>query len=542
MVNKLPGYPQPISGFNLSHSFDYTANMGNAVPVLCLEYCPGDIFSIKWDDLIRMTPLQAPTMSDINIRFDVFRVDMNIIWPEFLDFIKQIGSEENPISAPYMTVPSGGFAESSLADYLGVVPGTGVGTKISALPFRAYTKCVNDYYLNSNVDEELPLSTASGEDLITNTTLQKIRWSRNGDRFTSAMPEPQRGDDVVLPVGSTANVDVYGNGKALGLKYNGTSGVDYLSRTTVLNNNSSGVLGLATAVDATLPIGSGSVQGSNVSGFSAGTLFGVSQDKTLSGLTGSLNLDESAGVSLRAFRLANKLQQFRELSMMAGDRYVEWQKAFFAVPSSDARLQRSEWLGGFKQPMIVSEVLQNSETNETPQGTMAGHGFSVGQGGVNVRLNEYGFIVIIASVMPKANYQQGLPKMFSRFSNFDYMNPMFSHLSFQEIKEREIFWQNASVKVNEVEQNETPFAFEPIFNEYRYAMNRVSGSFRSSLKQWLLTRIFDSAPNFNTQFIEGNPSSRIFAVESDNVDKLYCSIRFNIKAIRHLPKVGMPSL
>lgn len=526
MVNRLPGLSQPISGFNLSHSFNFTANAGNAIPVLCLETNPGDIFSGNWNDLIRMTPLQTPTMSDIYVRFDMFRVDNNIIWPEFLDFIKQTGSEENPVSAPYITVPSGGFAESSLADYLGVPPSTGVGCKVSALPFRAYTKIINDYYLNSNIDEELPLSTASGEDLITNTTLQRVRWSRSRDRFTSALPEPQRGDDIVLPIGQSA--PVIGNGMAVGLT-NGT--YEYGLGATATERAPLGAVSNAYGQ----PLNNTSRDNGN-SGY-----FGITTDPTKSGMVA--DVASSTGVSLRAFRLAERLQRFRELSLMAGDRYVEWQKAFWAVPSSDARLQRSEWLGGYKQPMLISEVLQNSETSSTPQGTMAGHGLAFGKGGFNVRFNEYGFFIIIASIMPKADYQQGLPKMFSRFSNFDYMNPMFSHLSFQEIKERELYWQNASVVESDGSQtNEKPFGFEPIYNEYRLMQNRVSGSFRTSLSHWLLTRIFDSAPNLNTAFIEGHPSDRIFAVEADNVDKYYFSILFNIRAIRHLPSIGMPTL
>lgn len=529
MVNRLPGLPQPISGFNLSHQFNYTANGGYAIPVLCLETNPGDIIRGSWNDLVRLTPLQTPTMSELYVRFDVFRVDNNIIWPEFLDFIKQTGSEENPITAPYITVPEGGFAESSLADYLGVPPGTGVGCRVSALPFRAYTKIINDYYLNSNVDEELPLSTASGEDIITNTTLQRVRWSRNRDRFTSALPEPQRGDDVILPVATEA--PVVGNGKALGLT-NGT-----LNAGLMQSGQSAGL----TAINTAYGVDVGGDYTAGVQSFTNGNAVGLTTDPDKSGL--KVDLESSSGVSLRAFRLANKLQQFRELSMMAGDRYVEWQKAFWAVASSDARLQRAEWLGGYKQPILISEVLQNSETSTTPQGTMAGHGLSFGKGGFSVRLNEYGFIIVIASIMPHADYQQGLPKMFSRFSNFDYANPMFSHLSFQEIKEREIYWQDKTVTNDAGEEvNETPFAFEPIYNEYRLMQNRVSGSFRTSLSHWLLTRIFDSAPNFNTAFIEGKPSDRIFAVESDDVDKYYCSINFNIKAIRHLPRVGMPSL
>lgn len=527
MVNRMSGLPQPISGFNLSHQFNFTANAGYAIPVLCLETTPGDIIKCNWNDLVRLTPLQTPTMSNINVRFDVFRVDNNIIWPEFLDFVKQTGSEENPITAPYITVPEGGFGESSLPDYLGVPPGVGAGCRVSALPFRAYAKAINDYYLNSNVDDELPLSTSSGEDTITNTTLQRVRWSRNRDRFTSALPEPQRGEDVILPVATDA--PVVGNG-ALGV----TDGVNEggITFTNIVDNYPLAARG------GHLPADLGASFLGNWIGNGA---IGVSADPDKSGLM--VDLSSSTGVSLRAFRLANKLQQFRELSMMAGDRYVEWQKAFWAVPSSDARLQRAEWLGGYKQPILISEVLQNSETANTPQGTMSGHGLSFGKGGFSVRLNEYGFILVIASIMPHADYQQGLPKMFSRFSSFDYANPMFSHLSFQEIKEREIYWQDKTVTNDAGEEvNETPFAFEPIFNEYRFMQNRVSGSFRTSLSHWLLTRIFDSAPNFNTAFIEGKPSDRIFAVESDDVDKYYCSINFNIKAIRHLPRVGMPSL
>ena len=503
--------------FNLSHHFPFTAKMGYAVPVLCLDFVPGDSFSISLNHLIRMMPLQTPSMTNINVRFDVFRVDN--------DFIKQVGNEDTPISWAYKTVPTGGFTKGSLADYLGfsvttndggTVTTYGVGDTVDAMPFRAYWKIINDWYLNSNLQDPVDIGVGSGEDLITPVTLSKVNWRK--DRFTSVLPTTQRGGDVILPIGTDA--DVVSNGKSVKINV----GAENLGVTLF------GAVSLAPGTNAK-PVG-------------VYTNYGIDGSVKFGSETGlKADLSNATGVSLNLLSSAEKLNRYRTLSLLGGDRYPEWQRVMWGIDSSDARLQRSEWIGSFKTPFIISEVLQTSETTSTsPQGSMSGHGFSSGGNRFYIpTLNSYGWIMIIMSVMPDADYQQGLPKKFKRESPFDYSLPIFQSLPLQPVYERELYWSNKGSKDSDGnEYNTKPLGYSPIFDEYRYEVNHVGGDFRDSLSHWLMTRIFNGPIGLTDQLIQADPSDRIFSVDQEVSDPLLCDVAFDIRALRKLPRVGLP--
>ncbi|UPW41550.1 major capsid protein [Peromfec virus RodF8_60] len=507
MVGKVAPYKTKRNYFNLGHPFHFTAKMGYAYPTLALAFLPGDSLKVKINQLARMMPLQTPTMSNIKGRLDFFRVDYGVVWPNFYKFIKQNGSEENPIEVPYNNIPDGGFPEGELADFLKIEPLAGDGVKYSMLPFRCYQKIINDYYLNTNIQDEIPIGEGDGLDVTTPTTLRKVNWKR--DRFTNAQTTTQSGGDVILPIGQKARLCAQPNTSLVAHDASDIDGPKQVYFDSISNN----------AAIRTLPGGSSG------------------QPEAFADLT------TATGVSLRALSTARYLQEYRTRDLFAGDRYPDWQYMNWGVPSSDARLQRSEWLGGFKWNFITSEVLQTSETTSTSaQGTMAGHGFSYGDGNIYIsKLNNYGMIFAIFTVMPEPTYQQGMDRMFSKFSPFDFALPLFSHMPMQAIKNQELFLQKASVvDSNGDPVNEGNFGFEPVFDDYRSLMPHVAGQFRSSLSFWLMTRIFDSLPKLNEDFIQADPTDRIFAVSSEKYDPLQCSHQYFIDSLRHLPKEGLP--
>ena len=508
--------------FDLSHEHHTTMRQAVAYPVLCLKYKPGDSLRIIVEQLTRMLPLQTPTMSNIRLRLDFFRVDHGIVWPEFYDFVKQNGSEENPIIYPHLEIPVGGYDKSELMDYLGVEPMTGDGTSINALPVRSYHKILNDYYINSNIQEEVEISTDSGLDTVTPVTLRKVNWSR--DRFTNAEISRQKGGDVVLPIGSTAPISVTGTGSGEGVAIIPTlsrglpsSGS---SQRAILNRDNVSVLSSTDHVDGEV----GSTSWSSVF------------NNTVA------DLSDATGVSLSALSIAKTLQELRVVDLFAGEHYPDWQFANYGVRSSDARLQRSEWLGGFKFNIVTSEVLQTSQsTDSSPQGTMAGHGFSYGKQGIYVPyLDNFGYIMVIASIMPKAEYSQGLPDYFCQSEPFDWARPILSHMPLQEIKNKEIYLSKQSdVDENGEPLNDGRFAYEPMYDNYRRISNRISGEFRSTLSFWLAgIRKFSEVPKFNEDFIQANPSTDIFAVTDS--DPFLVNFSFNIKSLQKLPKFGVP--
>lgn len=236
-------------------------------------------------------------------------------------------------------------------------------------------------------------------------------------------------------------------------------------------------------------------------------------------------------------RTAYALQRWLEKNARGGTRYVESILIHFGVQVPDSRLQRPEYIGGSKQPVVISEVLQTAPaTSEepTPQGNMAGHGISVGQSNkVNYKCLEHGYIIGIMSVLPRTGYFQGIPKHFSKFDRLDYYWQEFANIGEQEILNKELY--------NDVDDgmNEEIFGYIPRYSEYKNNLNRVSGDFANTLNYWHMARDFENRPNLNAQFVQSDPTQRIFAVET-GLDDIYCHIAFDIQARRPLPIYSTP--
>ena len=255
------------------------------------------------------------------------------------------------------------------------------------------------------------------------------------------------------------------------------------------------------------------------------------------------DLSQATAATINDLRSAIRLQEWLEKNARGGSRYIESILSHFGVRSSDARLQRPEFLGGGQVPINVSEVLQTSASElatggvkpSTPQGTMAGHGISVGQNNrVSYRCEEHGYIVGILSVMPKTAYQQGVPKKFLRKDKFDYYWPEFAHLGEQAIQNQEIFIDS------DPDELEKTFGYIPRYAEYKYENDTVHGEMRDTLKFWHLGRIFDNQPQLNAEFIECDPSDRIFAVLEQ--EHFYAIINHSVRAKRLMPYFGTPTL
>lgn len=263
---------------------------------------------------------------------------------------------------------------------------------------------------------------------------------------------------------------------------------------------------------------------------------------TLSNLdpNGSLVVDIQAdAVDINTVRRAFRLQEWLEKNARGGTRYVENILAHFGVKSSDARLQRPEYLGGTKHNMVISEVLSTAET-EVPVGNMAGHGISVGGGNsFKYRCEEHGYIVGVINVQPDTAYLQGLHRKFTRFDRLDYAWPTFANIGEQEVLNKEVYATGPSG------HNPNPdeiFGYIPRYAEYKFENSRVAGEMRDSLSHWHLARIFSTPPALNEEFIQADPSLRIFAVTDPDVDHIYAHIFNRISAVRKLPRYGTPTI
>lgn len=529
IFNKIQLKRPKSNHFDLSHDHKLSMNMGDLVPFMFEECLPGDKFTLSTDMLARMAPMVAPVMHQVNIYIHYFFVPNRILWEGWEDFITgnaliQAGVPQPQPTMPYATMSAVGIEPGSLNDYLGLpLEGDSSSEQFNILPHMAYYKIWYDWYRDQNLQlpgtrfEALPYYTQDTSERTELFQLRKRAWQH--DYFTSALPFAQKGESVQIPYtsedltvkmdplrGTTTGMNVVDqNGNALPAGY--------------LNNTGGGLL--QSFQD---PPGS-----QNPAYIDPNEKMYIDSD------------DINLGGTINDLRTAYSLQRWLEKNARAGTRYVENILAHFGVHVGDARLQNAEYIGGAKQNMVISEVLQTSQaisgegTDPTPQGTMAGHGVSAGSGKPSTyRCKEHGILMGIVSIVPKTGYMQGLPKVYSKFDRMDYYWQEFAHLGEQEIKRKEMFCDG-----NTVLNNET-FGYIPRYSEYRYKPGRVSGDFRTSLDFWHLARKFSSHPILNESFIQCVPRNDIFAVTDESSNKIYAHIFNKIHARRLMPRFGNP--
>lgn len=489
--------------FDLSHDVKFSSNMGELTPTLVLEAVPGDKFNISCESLLRFAPLVAPVMHRMDVTMHYFFVPNRILWPNWEKFITNTVDPLTDLlpAFPTITVKADGSNRTRVHDYLGIpeIPvGSTTDEDISALPFAAYQKIYSEYYRDQNLMPETFTPLVDGDNTpLDNSGLHGLRnrcWEH--DYFTAALPFAQKGNAVNLPLGTFQDVPVYKNSTPLG-------------DGTVLDGTPDDVL-----VENVAPTG--------VSGVAPDGLFAD---------TSQLN---AGSTTINDLRRAFRLQEWLEKAARGGSRYIESILSHFGVKSSDKRLQRPEYITGTKSPVVISEVLNTSDTPDNPQGNMAGHGVSVTGGKYgSYYCEEHGYVIGIMSVLPKTAYQQGIPKHFLKNSPFDFYWPSFANIGEQPVLNKELYaYQGAG--------NDT-FGYVPRYAEYKFMPSRVAGEFRDSLDFWHMGRIFESVPALNDFFLAANPTERIFAVTDAGTEKLYCHVLHKIKAVRSMPKFGTPT-
>lgn len=536
------------NAFNLSYESKLTLNMGELVPIMCMPVVPGDKFRVKTESLVRLAPLVAPMMHRVNVFTHYFFVPNRLVWNQWEDFItKGVDGDDVPV-LPSLRLspdlvssnPSAFFGDGTLWDYLGLPSLKGIGGtefpnpspngvtapqnyRVSSLPFRAYQLIYNEYYRDQNLTDPVDISLNSGfEDTLHALNLLQLRrraWEK--DYFTSALPWLQRGPEVSVPVqGSNGSLDVVYDTEA------------ETTQRWIDSDNRSFENGVA--YDAVF-----SMEGNPRLSRLIAVNGGVNNRAPELNPNGTLkvNVDEM-GININDLRTSNALQRWFERNARGGSRYIEQILSHFGVRSSDARLQRPQFLGGGRMPISVSEVLQTSSTDETsPQANMAGHGISAGiNNGFKHYFEEHGYIIGIMSITPRTGYQQGVPRDFTKFDNMDFYFPEFAHLSEQEVKNQELFLSS------DTDYNGGTFGYAPRYSEYKYHQSEAHGDFRGNLSFWHLNRIFEDKPNLNTTFVECKPSNRVFATSETEDDKFWVQMYQDVKALRLMPKYGTPML
>lgn len=513
--------------FNLSHENKLTCKMGELIPIYCEPVLPGDTFNVHTDIMLRLQALLAPIYHRVNVYTHFFFVPNRIVFDKWEQFITKGEDGQDATVYPTVSAPSGGWAVGSLADYLYGVPTGVAGIKVDALPFRCYAKIYNDWYRNQNLQSELALSVDEGADSTTSTTLMYRNWQ--SDYFTRALPWTQRGPQVTVPLGSRA--EVYGTGQPFSLIHAASNP----------DQNVYALNGTTTSITTDL-YNVGVLKTSGTDTVRAG---GLGLLPKTSGVSSQLyaDLTNATSATINDWRVAFQIQRLLEKNARGGARYVEWLLSHFGVRSSDARLQRAEYLGGGKAPLIINEIVQTSSTDSSsPQGNMAGHGISASRShSFTKSFEEHGYIIGIMSIMPMTNYQQGLNRHWSKSTPYDWYLPVLSHLGEQGVLNKEVYAQGSSVVDTDGNVvDEKVFGYVPRYDEYRHHYSSVHGQFRSTLNYWHMGRIFNNLPTLSSQFVTCDPTDRNFAVSGE--DTCLVDVYNSVKAIRPIPKQGIPGL
>ena len=499
------------SMFDLSYPKLLTGDLGKLYPVLCDEVVPGDFWQIGNEVVLRFNPLLAPILHRIDCVVHYFFVPYRILDENWEDFITGGVDGDNAYELPrYETVgvPSA-YTKGSLWDYFGFPLGNGVdaGYQFGMLPivypWFAYNKIWNEYYRDQNLQQERVLS---------NETVALRNWEK--DYFTSALPFQQRGTSPALPLSGSVYAD---------FDFSSGGHAPFIVNTDNLEPNSDIQLAVsgATALFA-------ANHGTSLSAWNTKAENVLNQN--------TVDLSNVPTFDVNDLRLAFQIQKWLERNARAGIRYTEFLQAHFGVYPRDERLQRPEYIGGTKNPVIVSEVLQTSSSDATsPQGNMAGHAINVQQGYVGkYHVKEYGLIMGLMSIMPKPAYMQGINRQWLRETRYDFYFPEFANLSEQAIMTAEIY----NVSGTSEQTARSVFGFQGRYDEMRVKQNLITGDFRDKFNYWHLGRDFSNVPLLNTSFVVCNPTKRYLAVQ--NEPAFLCNFGNVIKAFRPLPVIAEP--
>lgn len=529
------------SKFDRSHGYKTTFDEGYLVPFFLDEVLPGDTFNLETSLLCRMATPIAPIMDNIFLDTFYFFVPNRLVWDNWEKFN---GQQDNPGDSTDYLVPTLAdgteFDVGSLGDYFGIPTGVPLD-EINALPFRAYNLIYNEWFRDENLQDSLPVPKDDGSDVYSENYALRRRGKRH-DYFTSALPWPQKGPGVEIPLGTTAQITmddahppvVYGS------LYNSGSGafVNALYRgkhagLTVGDGQSD----LFREQSNVTPYVSTQSTGQSTLPY-ANTYAPLYADLSKAGLTADLTTATAA--TINSLRQAFQLQRLFERDARGGTRYTEIIRSHFGVVSPDARLQRPEYLGGSSTRININPVVQTSSTDSTtPQGNLSAFGvLGDTKHGFSKSFTEHGYIIGLVNVRADLTYQQGLNRIWSRRTRFDYYWPVLAHLGEQAILNKEIYAQGNS-------KDEEVFGYQERYAEYRYFPSIITGKFRSTYSQpldsWHLSQKFDSLPTLSGEFIEDKPPiSRVVAVPSE--PHFLLDTYFNLKCIRPMPLYGIPGL
>lgn len=547
----------PRSSFKRSHTVKTTLDAGRLVPFYIDEVYPGDTFNCKATLFGRMATPIVPAMDNAYMDTFFFFVPYRLLWKHWKEFNGEnplAGYQSTEYEVPQMTATNAQV--QTLWDYFGFPTDVGNKLSVSAFPFRAYWKIYNDWFRDENLQNAVsiqtgaPLSSTSSEDDAYGgdatqdaTTVQCFYRGKRHDYFTSALPWPQKGPGVELPLGQTASVS--GSLPISGsLPVTGSVTIPRPSDWSGDNPRFFASTTLAGASFSSVSL-SGKPSGSNLVYFDMSVANGIADTShaTADASKAVVDLSSATAITINSLRSAFALQRFYEKDARGGTRYTEIIRSHFGIISPDARLQRSEYLGGDSTPIMFNPVQQTSSTDTTsPQGNLSAYALmSTRVHGFNKSFTEHGIVIGLCNIRTDLSYQQGINKTWLRQTREEFYWPSFAHLGEQAVLNKEIYAQGTDVD-NQV------FGYQERYAECRYHPSIITGKMRSTYAQsvdvWHFAQKFDALPALNGEFIQDQASyqaiKRISAVQSE--PQFYLDAYLDLKCARPMPVYGVPGM
>ena len=512
-----------------------TMNEGDLVPIYLDEVLPADTFKINLNALVRMATPLYPVMDNAYMDFYFFFVPARLLWKHFQNLMGQNDStfwaETTEYTTPVTTAPEGGWNVGTLADYFGIPTGVS-GLKVNSLPFRAYAKVWNEWFRDENLQQPVTQSMddATTTGVNTGTSLSDaeagglpLKVCKYKDYFTSCLPSPQKSaEPVTIPMLGNAPVELYGAGNAGKATKYGTSTMyengdifSYLDEGAILGTSS----------------GNGSTQFTFEDGSKSPSAYAYA------------NMEKVTGATINELRQAIAVQHIFERDARTGTRYKEILKGAWGVTSPDARLDRSEYIGGHRMPINVNQVIQTSSTDSTsPQGNTGAYSMTTLSRNIcTYSATEHGYVLGLAAIRVDHSYQQGLSRLWTRNTRFSYYDPMLASLGEQAVLNQEIYAQGKP-------QDEEIFGYQEAWADYRYRTNMVTSEMRSTYAQtldaWHYADKYGALPTLSSSWIkEGTENiDRTLAVQSSNSHQFICNFYYEQAWTRPMPIYSVPGI